>query len=158
MVKSLLAKMEDGKTVRIRLKDPYVGTQADFQDAIGKILADVDMDFDPKTKKIFSPANRILQAFDTDLKNLTYEKYLQKNPDSKTKMSLEEFEKFKSEMIRENTQFIADLRAGKISARHALKSTALKVASRIALFPLFAVEFHRQQTPGNMIEAVLEEV
>ena len=43
MVKSLLAKMEDGKTVRIRLKDPYVGTQADFQDAIGKILADVDM-------------------------------------------------------------------------------------------------------------------
>lgn len=158
MVKSLLAKMEDGKTVRIRLKNPYVGTQADFQDAIGKILADVDMDFDPKTHKIFSPANRILQAFDTDLKNLTYEKFLQKNPDSKTKMSLEEFEKFKSETIRENAQFIEDLGAGKISARHALKSTALKVASHIALFPLFAVEFHRQQTPGNMIEAVLEEV
>lgn len=150
--------MEDGKTVRIRLKNPYVGTQADFQDAIGKILADVDMDFDPKTHKIFSPANRILQAFDTDLKNLTYEKFLQKNPDSKTKMSLEEFEKFKSETIRENAQFIEDLGAGKISARHALKSTALKVASHIALFPLFAVEFHRQQTPGNMIEAVLEEV
>lgn len=150
--------MEDGKTVRIRLKNPYVGTQADFKDAIGKILADVDMDFDPKTKKIFSPANRILQAFDTDLKNLTYEKFLQKNPDSKTQMSLEEFEKFKSETIRENAQFIEDLGAGKISARHALKSTALKVASHIALFPLFAVEFHRQQTPGNMIEAVLEEV
>jgi hypothetical protein len=158
MVKSLLAKMEDGKTVRIRLKNPYVGTKTDFHDAIGKILADVEMDFDPKTKKIFSPTDRILQAFDTDLKNLTYEKFLQKNPDPKTKMSLEEFEKFKSEMIRENTQFIADLRAGKISARHALKSTALKVASHIALFPLFAVEFHRQQTPGNMIEAVLEEV
>ena len=158
MVKSLLAKMEDGKTVRIRLKNPYVGTQADFQDAIGQIHADVDMDFDPKTHKIFSPANRILQAFDTDLKNLTYEKFLQKNPDSKTKMSLEEFEKFKSETIRENAQFIEDLGAGKISARHALKSTALKVASHIALFPLFAVEFHRQQTPGNMIEAVLEEV
>ena len=150
--------MEDGKTVRIRLKNPYVGTQADFQDAIGKILADVDMDFDPKTKKIFSPANRILQALNDDLNNLTYEKYLQKNPDSKTKMSLEEFEKFKSETIRENAQFIEDLRAGKISARHALKSTALKVASHIAFFPLFAVEFHRQQTPGNMIEAVLEEV
>ena len=147
--------MEDGKTVRIRLKNPYVGTKTDFHDAIGKILADVEMDFDPKTKKIFSPTDRILQAFDTDLKNLTYEKFLQKNPDPKTKMSLEEFE---SEMIRENTQFIADLRAGKISARHALKSTALKVASHIALFPLFAVEFHRQQTPGNMIEAVLEEV
>lgn len=150
--------MEDGKTVRIRLKDPYVGTKTNFHDAIGKILADVEMDFDPKTKKIFFPTDRILQAFDTDLKNLTYEKFLQKNPDPKTKMSLEEFEKFKSEMIRENTQFIADLRAGKISARHALKSTALKVASHIALFPLFAVEFHRQQTPGNMIEAVLEEV
>ena len=157
MVKSLLAKMEDGKTVRIHLKNPYVGKQADFQDAIGKILADVDIDFDPTTEKIFSPADRILQAFDTDLKNLTYEKYLQENPDSK-KMSLEEFEKFKSETIRKNAQVIEDLRAGKISARHALKSTALKVASHIALFPLFAVEFHRQQTPGNMIEAVLEEV
>ena len=99
-----------------------------------------------------------MQAFDTDLKNLTYEKFLQKNPDSKTKMSLEEFEKFKSETISKNDQVIKDLRAGKISARHALKSTALKVASHIALFPLFAVEFHRQQTPGNMIEAVLEEV
>ena len=149
--------MEDGKTVRIHLKNPYVGKQADFQDAIGKILADVDIDFDPTTEKIFSPADRILQAFDTDLKNLTYEKYLQENPDSK-KMSLEEFEKFKSETIRKNAQVIEDLRAGKISARHALKSTALKVASHIALFPLFAVEFHRQQTPGNMIEAVLEEV
>lgn len=157
MVKSLLVKMEDGKTVRIHLKNPYVGKQADFQDAIGKILADVDIDFDPTTEKIFSPADRILQAFDTDLKNLTYEKYLQENPDSK-KMSLEEFEKFKSETIRKNAQVIEDLRAGKISARHALKSTALKVASHIALFPLFAVEFHRQQTPGNMIEAVLEEV
>lgn len=157
MVKSLLAKMEDGKTVRIHLKNPYVGKQADFQDAIGKILADVDIDFDPTTRKIFSPANRILQALNDDLNNLTYEKYLQENPDSK-KMSLEEFEKFKSETIRKNDQVIKDLRAGKISARHALKSTALKVASHIALFPLFAVEFHRQQTPGNMIEAVLEEV
>lgn len=158
MVKSLLAKMEDGKTVRIHLKNPYVGKQADFQDAIGKILADVEIDFDPTTEKIFSPTDRILQALDEDLKNLTYEKYLQENPDSKTKMSLEEFEKFKSETIRKNDQVIKDLRAGKISARHALKSTALKVASHIALFPLFAVEFHRQQTPGNMIEAVLEEV
>lgn len=157
MVKSLLAKMEDGKTVRIHLKNPYVGKQADFQDAIGKILADVEIDFDPTTEKIFSPTDRILQALDEDLKNLTYEKYLQENPDSK-KMSLEEFEKFKSETIRKNDQVIKDLRAGKISARHALKSTALKVASHIALFPLFAVEFHRQQTPGNMIEAVLEEV
>lgn len=157
MVKSLLAKMEDGKTVRIHLKEPYVGTQADFQDAIGKILADVDIDFDPTTEKIFSPTDRILQALNDDLNNLTYEKYLQENPDSK-KMSLEEFEKFKSETIRKNDQVIKDLRAGKISARHALKSTALKVASHIALFPLFAVEFHRQQTPGNMIEAVLEEV
>ena len=157
MVKSLLAKMEDGKTVRIRLKNSYVGTQADFQDAIGKILADVEMDFDPTTEKIFSPTDRILQALNDDLNNLTYEKYLQENPDSK-KMSLEEFEKFKSETIRKNDQVIKDLRAGKISARHALKSTALKVASHIALFPLFAVEFHRQQTPGNMIEAVLEEV
>ena len=157
MVKSLLAKMEDGKTVRIHLKEPYVGTQADFQDAIGKILADVEMDFDPTTEKIFSPTDRILQALNDDLNNLTYEKYLQENPDSK-KMSLEEFEKFKSETIRKNDQVIKDLRAGKISARHALKSTALKVASHIALFPLFAVEFHRQQTPGNMIEAVLEEV
>lgn len=157
MVKSLLAKMEDGKTVRIHLKKPYVGTQADFQDAIGKILADVEMDFDPTTEKIFSPTDRILQALNDDLNNLTYEKYLQENPDSK-KMSLEEFEKFKSETIRKNDQVIKDLRAGKISARHALKSTALKVASHIALFPLFAVEFHRQQTPGNMIEAVLEEV
>ena len=125
MVKSLLAKMEDGKTVRIHLKNPYVGKQADFQDAIGKIFADVEMDFDPTTEKIFSPTDRILQALDEDLKN---------------------------------DQVIKDLRAGKISARHALKSTALKVASHIALFPLFAVEFHRQQTPGNMIEAVLEEV
>ena len=149
--------MEDGKTVRIRLKNSYVGTQADFQDAIGKILADVEMDFDPTTEKIFSPTDRILQALNDDLNNLTYEKYLQENPDSK-KMSLEEFEKFKSETIRKNDQVIKDLRAGKISARHALKSTALKVASHIALFPLFAVEFHRQQTPGNMIEAVLEEV
>lgn len=149
--------MEDGKTVRIHLKEPYVGTQADFQDAIGKILADVDIDFDPTTEKIFSPTDRILQALNDDLNNLTYEKYLQENPDSK-KMSLEEFEKFKSETIRKNDQVIKDLRAGKISARHALKSTALKVASHIALFPLFAVEFHRQQTPGNMIEAVLEEV
>ena len=157
MVKSLLAKMEDGKTVRIHLKNPYVGKQADFQDAIGKILADVDIDFDPTTEKIFSPTDRILQALNDDLNNLTYEKYLQENPDSK-KMSLEEFEKFKSETIRKNDQVIKDLRAGKISARHALKSTALKVASHIALFPLFAVEFHRQQTPGNMIEAVLEEV
>lgn len=157
MVKSLLAKMEDGKTVRIHLKEPYVGTQADFQDAIGKILADVDIDFDSTTEKIFSPTDRILQALNDDLNNLTYEKYLQENPDSK-KMSLEEFEKFKSETIRKNDQVIKDLRAGKISARHALKSTALKVASHIALFPLFAVEFHRQQTPGNMIEAVLEEV
>ena len=157
MVKSLLAKMEDGKTVRIHLKKPYVGTQADFQDAIGKILADVDIDFDPTTEKIFSPTDRILQALNDDLNNLTYEKYLQENPDSK-KMSLEEFEKFKSETISKNDQVIKDLRAGKISARHALKSTALKVASHIALFPLFAVEFHRQQTPGNMIEAVLEEV
>lgn len=157
MVKSLLAKMEDGKTVRIHLKEPYVGTQADFQDAIGKILADVDIDFNPTTEKIFSPTDRILQALNDDLNNLTYEKYLQENPDSK-KMSLEEFEKFKSETIRKNDQVIKDLRAGKISARHALKSTALKVASHIALFPLFAVEFHRQQTPGNMIEAVLEEV
>ena len=157
MVKSLLAKMEDGKTVRIHLKEPYVGTQADFQDAIGKILADVDIDFDPTTEKIFSPTDRILQALNDDLNNLTYEKYLQENPDSK-KMSLEEFEKFKSETIRKNDQVIKDLRAGKISARYALKSTALKVASHIALFPLFAVEFHRQQTPGNMIEAVLEEV
>lgn len=150
--------MEDGKTVRIHLKNPYVGTKADFQDAIGKILADVDIDFDPTTRKVFSPTNRILHALDADLRNLTYEKYLQENPDSKTKMSLEEFEKFKSETIRKNDQVIKDLRAGKISARHALKSTALKVASHIALFPLFAVEFHRQQTPGNMIEAVLEEV
>lgn len=157
MVKSLLAKMEDGKTVRIHLKKPYVGTQADFQDAIGKILADVDIDFDSTTEKIFSPTDRILQALNDDLNNLTYEKYLQENPDSK-KMSLEEFEKFKSETISKNDQVIKDLRAGKISARHALKSTALKVASHIALFPLFAVEFHRQQTPGNMIEAVLEEV
>lgn len=157
MLKSLLVKMEDGKTVRIHLKNPYVGTQADFKDAIGKILADVDMDFDPTTEKIFSPTDRILQALNDDLNNLTYEKYLQENPDSK-KMSLEEFEKFKSETIRKNDQVIKDLRAGKISARHALKSTALKVASHIALFPLFAVEFHRQQTPGNMIEAVLEEV
>lgn len=157
MVKSLLAKMEDGKTVRIHLKNPYVGKQADFQDAIGKILADVDIDFDSTTEKIFSPTDRILQALNDDLNNLTYEKYLQENPDSK-KMSLEEFEKFKSETIRKNDQVIKDLRAGKISARHALKSTALKVASHIALFPLFAVEFHRQQTPGNMIEAVLEEV
>ena len=157
MVKSLLAKMEDGKTVRIHLKEPYVGTQADFQDAIGKILADVDIDFNPTTEKIFSPTDRILQALNDDLNNLTYEKYLQENPDSK-KMSLEEFEKFKSETIRKNDQVIKDLRAGKISARHALKSTALKVASHIALFPLFAVEFHRQQTPGNVIEAVLEEV
>lgn len=149
--------MEDGKTVRIHLKNPYVGKQADFQDAIGKILADVEMDFDPTTEKIFSPTDRILQALNDDLNNLTYEKYLQENPDSK-KMSLEEFEKFKSETIRKNDQVIKDLRAGKISARHALKSTALKVASHIALFPLFAVEFHRQQTPGNMIEAVLEEV
>ena len=98
-----------------------------------------------------------MQALNDDLNNLTYEKYLQENPDSK-KMSLEEFEKFKSETISKNDQVIKDLRAGKISARHALKSTALKVASHIALFPLFAVEFHRQQTPGNMIEAVLEEV
>lgn len=157
MVKSLLAKMEDGKTVRIHLTKPYVGTQADFQDAIGKIFVDVEMDFDPTTEKIFSPTDRILQALNDDLNNLTYEKYLQENPDSK-KMSLEEFEKFKSETIRKNDQVIKDLRAGKISARHALKSTALKVASHIALFPLFAVEFHRQQTPGNMIEAVLEEV
>ena len=149
--------MEDGKTVRIHLKNPYVGKQADFQDAIGKILADVEMDVDPTTEKIFSPTDRILQAVNDDLNNLTYEKYLQENPDSK-KMSLEEFEKFKSETIRKNDQVIKDLRAGKISARHALKSTALKVASHIALFPLFAVEFHRQQTPGNMIEAVLEEV
>lgn len=149
--------MEDGKTVRIHLKNPYVGKQADFQDAIGKILADVEMDVDPTTEKIFSPTDRILQALNDDLNNLTYEKYLQENPDSK-KMSLEEFEKFKSETIRKNDQVIKDLRAGKISARHALKSTALKVASHIALFPLFAVEFHRQQTPGNMIEAVLEEV
>lgn len=118
--------MEDGKTVRIHLKKPYVGTRADFQDAIGKILADVDMDFDPTTRKVFSPTNRILHALEADLRNLTYEKYLQENADSKTK--------------------------------HALKSTALKVATHIALFPLFAVEFHRQQTPGNMIEAVLEEV
>ena len=83
MVKSLLAKMEDGKTVRIHLKKPYVGTQADFQDAIGKILADVDIDFDSTTEKIFSPTDRILQALNDDLNNLTYEKYLQENPDSK---------------------------------------------------------------------------
>lgn len=75
IAKSMIVVDEDGTKKRIHFKKPFSGTSADFNNSMSRILSLVGLDYDPKIKRVFSPAKRMLQALGKDLENLKYEDF-----------------------------------------------------------------------------------
>lgn len=153
--KSMIVTLEDGTKQRVTFKKPYVGTREAFSEGINRILSLSGLQFDFAKKTIYSPTRRLLKAAADDIKNLTFEKF-SKNPDA-PKMTEEQFDKWKKITINKQNSIFRQWESGKISSMEVAKMLRGEIAQFIVFFPLFAVEFHKNQTPYNLAQAMMEE-
>lgn len=154
-VKSMTVIDSDGTKQRFFLEKPFIGTSADYNDSIGRILKSVGLEYDPVTRSVFSPAKKMLQLLGKDLVNLKYEDY--KNVPEGKKMTKEQFEEFKKSALKKQNSLLHGIMNGSVTSRQVATFVRSIIKESLVFFPLVASEYHNNQSMHSLLNAATNE-
>lgn len=155
VAKSMIIVDDTGVQKRIHFKNPFMGTSVDFNDSISRILNNVGFEYDPVTKKITSPAKKMLQALGKDLIHLKYEDY--KKTSDGAKMTEDQFNQFKQEALKKQKSLLYGLSRGSITSKQVATFTRSVIKESLLFFPFVAMEYHNNQSAHNLLNAATNE-
>lgn len=146
---------------RITFKEPYIGSKAEMNASMRKILETHGYTIDTRGR-VKSPSFDALEKTRAQLRSMNFEQYKQSEFYNE-KITQQDFEKYKNEFTHSLDELSAQVKTGKVAAhtispKMLMRSVTAHTKAFAIGMPFFFFSYNREQTGANLVTDVAEEI